>query len=188
MLCFIFWALHKPCRRRGGPLPRPRPEELPTWGRRPICTHRATRAAWPLVLLPRSHHRGLASRCLPSHNLPAKRPMPSPRHCWSPRCWFCPQGPQHPGPQPTGTPQHQLPPAGGDSRCTKPAPTRTTGPSQARTLFKWQAKLHEGCSPARLNVVELAESISTARSGPGPQHTAEMGLETPTPRQSSGRA
>lgn len=108
------WELHKPSRHRGGPCKTsrshatsrtrgaPHLREVPhlhpqgcTPGRTSSTTSRA-----PASLSP--HHHGVsASCCLPSHNLPARKAVPSPGHHWSPHCWFSLQRPQHPGPWPT---------------------------------------------------------------------------------------
>lgn len=79
------------------------------------------------------HTRGLSQLHFCSHNLPARRAVPSPGNHQSLPCWFGPQRPQNLGPQPQGHPrtsskQHQESPG-----AQKQAPPV---PSHAHTWLK----------------------------------------------------
>lgn len=133
-----------------GPMPPPRQEEIPTWGTWHFCTCRAvlqgTLAVTVPVLLP---HLSLTT--LPALTQPT----------WE-DSWAQPRTPLKPtlliqpakatAPWPSIHRDTPAPALTGESRCTKTGPTCNRGPSQAHTLFRWQAKPHRGHSPTSLSM------------------------------------
>lgn len=157
-----------------------------------VPCHLPDQGSTPLREMPPLYHRATlqgtqgasASCCFCSHNLPARRTLPSPGHHQSLPCWFRLQRPQHLGLQPTETPQHQLPSASGESRCTNLGPACK---QPCTYLVQMEGRASQGAQTHKMEHKGLVlGSIITAMSKPGPWDPSEC--KPPPPQQNSKKS